>query len=169
MYFRDMGNQAKNADKVYYNEDVNYNELETPETEEGVCDEDDGIQNMNAVLEQYLTDMVMKMSDAVREQYLQSDEFKALCEAGVVGRRSIVKFNRNDDLTRRIHLAAIQKARESGDADWEALRKNRVQEKKLLDKIYKKYANKVRGDAVKAQRRLIKLSPKAFDFSTPIR
>ena len=167
MYFRNSGSQDA-ANKNYYTEDVDYTEgLE--ESADPYDNADDGIQNINAVLEQYLSDIVVKMPDALREQYLQSDEFKALCEAGAAGRKSIVKFNRNDDLTRRIHLAAIQKAREMGDADWEALRRNRLEEKKLLDRIYKKYAAKVKPDALKAQRRLIKLSPKAFDFSTPIR
>ena len=71
-----------------------------------------------------------------------------------------------DDLTRRTHLAALQKAKEMGDADWEALRKNRIKERQLLDRIYKKYANKVKRDAIKSQKRLIKLSPKAFDMNT---
>lgn len=131
--------------------------------------QESGILDQNALLESVFVDQVTKMDDEQRKAYLESDEVAALVEAGVVGRRTIVRISKNDDLTRRIHLASLQKAKESGDADWEALRKNRVMEKKLLQKIYNKYANRVRQDAVKSQKRLIKLSPKAFDMSKPIR
>ena len=110
------------------------------------------IANMNELLESAIVEHVSMMNDQERKAYLNSDEFHQLEEAGVV--------------TRRTHLAALQKAKEMGDADWEALRKNRIKERQLLDRIYKKYANKVKRDAIKSQKRLIKLSPRAFDMNT---
>lgn len=127
------------------------------------------IYNENELIENMLVEMVSRFDDETRKAYMESDEFQNLLEAGVVGRRSIVRISKNDDLTRRIHLAAIQAAKEAGDADWEALRKNRVKERELLNRIYKKYVAKVRGDAVRSQRRLIKLSPKAFDMTKQVR
>ena len=124
-----------------------------------------GIIDQDASMENMLVDEMNRMSDAEFEAYTESSEFNNLVEAGVLGRRSLVKMNRKDDLRRRIHLASIQMAREQGDADWEALRKNRINERRLLKKIYTKYQNRVRRNAMQSQKRLIKLTPDAFNFN----
>ena len=124
-----------------------------------------GIIDQDALMENMLVDEMNRMSDAEFEAYTESSEFNNLVEAGVLGRRSLVKMNREDDLRRRIHLASIQMAREQGDADWEALRKNRINERRLLKKIYTKYQNRVRRNAMQSQKRLIKLTPDAFNFN----
>lgn len=124
-----------------------------------------GIIDQDALMENMLVDEMNRMTDAEFEAYTESSEFNNLVEAGVLGRRSLVKMNRKDDLRRRIHLASIQMAREQGDADWEALRKNRINERRLLKKIYTKYQNRVRRDAMQSQKRLIKLTPDAFNFN----
>ena len=124
-----------------------------------------GIIDQDALMENMLVDEMNRMSDAEFEAYTESSEFNNLVEAGVLGRRSLVKMNRKDDLRRRIHLASIQMAREQGDADWEALRKNRINERRLLQKIYTKYQNRVRRNAMQSQKRLIKLTPDAFNFN----
>lgn len=124
-----------------------------------------GIIDQDALMENMLVDEINRMSDAEFEAYTESSEFNNLVEAGVLGRRSLVKMNRKDDLRRRIHLASIQMAREQGDADWEALRKNRINERRLLKKIYTKYQNRVRRNAMQSQKRLIKLTPDAFNFN----
>lgn len=124
-----------------------------------------GIIDQDALMENMLVDEMNRMSDAELEAYTESSEFNNLVEAGVLGRRSLVKMNRKDDLRRRIHLASIQMAREQGDADWEALRKNRINERRLLKKIYTKYQNRVRRNAMQSQKRLIKLTPDAFNFN----
>lgn len=140
--------------------DENYDELEG-----------DGISSrgMQELLEASLVEKVCLMDDAEKKEYLSSDEFRMLEEAGKVGRRSLVRINKMDDLTRRTHLASLQKAKEMGDSDWDMLRKNRIKERQLLNRIYKKYASRVRRDAVKAQKRLIKLSPRAFDVTRVVR
>lgn len=124
-----------------------------------------GIVDQDALLENMLIDQMNRMTDEEFSAYTESADFQNLVEAGVLGRRSVVKMTRKDDLNRRIHLASIQMAREQGDADWEALRKNRVNERRLLKKIYTKYANRVRRDAMQSQKRLIKLTPDAFNFN----
>ena len=100
---------------------------------------------------------------------MNSEEFKYLEEAGVVGRKDIFRMSKQADLDRRIMLAAMQMAREKGDNDFELLRKNRIKERQLLDRIYKKYNNMVKRDAKKAQQKLIKLSPRAFDMTKVVR
>ena len=124
-----------------------------------------GIVDQDALLENMLIDEMNRMTDEEFQAYTESADFQTLVEAGVLGRRSVVKMTRKDDLNRRIHLASIQMAREQGDADWEALRKNRVNERRLLKKIYTKYSNRVRRDAMQSQKRLIKLTPDAFNFN----
>ena len=124
-----------------------------------------GIIDQDALMENMLVDEMNRMSDAEFEAYTESSEFNNLVEAGVLGRRSLVKMNRKDDLRRRIHLSSIQMAREQGDADWEALRKYRINERRLLKKIYTKYQNRVRSNAMQSQKRLIKLTPDAFNFN----
>ena len=131
--------------------------------------EGEGLSDMGSLLEAAIVEQVSMMNDEERHAYLNSEEFQRLEEAGVVGRRSIVRMNKYDDLNRRVHLASLQKAKEQGDADWEMLRKNRIRERQLLNKIYKKYANQVRRDAIKSQKRLIKLSPRAFDVTRQVR
>ena len=134
--------------------------------------EDDGVNGVHdadAMLENMIMLEASRMDDEQRKAYMESDEFQNLVEAGVVGKRSVVRLNRNDDMNRRIHLLCLQKGKEEGDADWEALRKNRIRERQLLDKLYRKYANRVRRDAVVSQRRIMKISPKVFDMSRPIR
>lgn len=168
MYFKDLTQNSINEAADSYidpvtGETLSYNES----TEE--YDGDDGIIDHEALVETYLVDLISQMSDEQRKVYYESDEFQNLLEAGVAGRRSIVRMNKQDDLTRRINLAAIQMAKEKGDATWEALRKNRVNERRLLDTIYRKYANKVRRDAIQSQKNLIKLSPKAFSMVNAVR
>jgi len=130
---------------------------------------EEGIIDMAALIETMLVDAICQMPDAQRHAYLESQELQDLCEAGIVGHRSITRLNKQDDFTRRLHLAALQKAKENGDANWEALRKNRIEERRLREQIFARYANEVRRDAMQAQRRLLKISPRAFDTLKDIR
>lgn len=132
-------------------------------------DSGEGISDAAAFLEALIVDRVASMSEAERNEYMNTDEFKYLEEAGVVGRKAIVRMSKQADLDRRVMLAAMQMAREKGDNDFELLRKNRIKERQLLDRIYKKYNNMVRRDAKKAQQKLIKLSPRAFDMTKVVR
>lgn len=139
--------------------------------QEGAIDgsEDSGVIDMAALVETMLVDAICQMPDEQRKAYLESDELQMLVEAGVVGHRSITRLSKQDDFTRRLHLAALQKAKEQGDANWEALRKNRIQERKLREAIFKRYENAVRRDALQAQKRMQKLSPKAFETLKAVR
>lgn len=131
--------------------------------------EESGIIDTDSLLETFLIDLMDHMSDDQRKAYAESTEFQDLLEAGVATRRSITKLNKQDDLTRRVNLASLQKAKEMGDANWEALRKNRIRERELLEKIYRRWGNQVRKDAIASQKRLIKLSPRAFDMTKLVR
>ena len=53
-----------------------------------------GIIDQDALMENMLVDEMNRMSDAEFEAYTESSEFNNLVEAGVLGRRSLVKMNR---------------------------------------------------------------------------
>ena len=166
MYFKNRGITPSSIEESAVEDDFSLDPLNEDNSDisasQGILDED-------AMLEAAIVQEVEMMHDDERKAYLESDEFQNLVEAGVVGRKTVVRLNRNDDMNRRIHLLCLQMGKENGDADWEALRKNRIRERQLQQKLYTKYSNRVRRNAITSQKRLIKLSPKAFDMSRPIR
>ena len=163
MYFAD--NRGSLAESQNYTDPIQEEGLD-----EGVEPyEGEGVVDSDALLEEFIVDLVCRMNEDARNEYLQSEEFQTLVEAGAVGRKAIVRMSRQADLERRINLVSIQKAKEKGDADWEALRKNRVNERRLLNRIYQKYGRAVRQDAVASQKRLLKISPQAFNMMKAIR
>lgn len=133
---------------------------------EDLIEESAGL-DQTVLMESFFSQTVAMMNEDERKQYLESDEVKALEEAGVVGKKTIVRLTKMDDLTRRIKIAAFQKAKDDGDPNWELLRKNRIKERELIGKIMNKYAMRVKKDAVVAQRSLLKVTPNAF--TRPIR
>lgn len=172
MYFRNNGGIDPNSyveDRFSVNEGVeDTTQLEPNENMEGSFAED-GVLDEAAVTENAIVQEVMMMNDEQRKAYMESDTFKTLVESGVIGKKAVVRLSRQADMDRRIHLLCLQMGKEAGDADWEALRKNRIQERKLLGKLYKKYGNRVKRQAAMSQKRIVKLNAKAFDLNRPIR
>lgn len=167
MYFKNRGidpNMQSSVDTV--NEETG-TELGTRPVDDDFATH--GVIDEAFMMESAIVQQVEMMNDKQRSEYLNSKEFDALVEAGVVGRKAIVRMSRQADMDRRIHLLCLQMAKENGDADWEALRKNRINERRLLNKLYQKYGQRVQRQAAMSQKRLIKLSPKAFDLQAPIR
>jgi len=157
-----LNSDERDAVNESYYDDNTYLEGRPFDGRETIVDEE-------AFIEAAIIQQVESMNDPQRKAYLESDEFKALVEAGVVGRRAIVRLNRAADLDRRMHLLCLQVAKENNDADWEALRRNRIKERQLLNKLYKKYGERVRRQATTSQKRLIKISPQAFNLQAPLR
>lgn len=124
--------------------------------------DESGVSDEQSLLESIFESTVMALPDEERKNYLEGDEVKAALEAGVIGKRTIVRLSKVDDLSRRIKLAALQKAKEDNAAEWAQLKLNRVKERKLLNRIMAKYSTRVRNDAVKAQRALLKVTPNLF-------
>lgn len=142
---------------------------ETVELEEGAEYDGPGITDKSALMEALLVDAVSRMDDESRQDFLNSETFSDLEEAAGVGKRSIVRMNKMDDFQRRLNLASLQKAKEMGDADWELLRKNRIQERKLQERIFKKYNNKVKRDVMMAQKQMLKINPQIFNTLRAVR
>ena len=153
--------EAYNDDTMYLEGDGAYAEEHSYGTA-GIIDE-------SAMMEAIIVQEAEKMSDEQRKDYLNSQEFNSLVEAGVVGKKAVMRLSREADMDRRIHLLCLQMGKEAGDADWEALRKNRIKERQLLNKLYNKYSNRVKRQAQMSQKRLVKLSPRMFDLKKPIR
>ena len=158
---------------MYFNKD-NFNQPVQEETqfddiplEEGV-DEGEPL-DMESLIETFVVDAVARMDDDTRKSFMESDSFKQMCEAGLLEARSIMRLNQEDDFTRRVKVAAIAKAHANNDALELALRKNRVKEKQLLDKIYKKYSMQVKRDVMQAQRKMKQINPQVFNTLRAIR
>jgi hypothetical protein len=106
--------------------------------------------NMDELLEAFYYDDHYSDSDEEKRELLESAD--ALLEAKKISRKTIVRLNKNDDLTRRTGMAALQLAKDNNDTLWKKLVKNRIMERKLLAAIKKKYANKAQLAARKGQR-----------------
>lgn len=106
--------------------------------------------NMDELLEAFYYDDHYSDSDYEKQQLLETPD--PLLEAKKISRRTIVKLNKNDDLTRRTGMAALQLAKDNNDSLWNKLVKNRIMERKLLGAIKKKYASKAKVVASKGQR-----------------
>lgn len=94
------------------------------------------------LLESYIYDEISRLSDEKRKEFVTSQEAQGMLEAGLISRKTLVRLSKNDDLERRIGMAAIQLSKESDDALYDQLVKVRIKERELLDKINAKYANK---------------------------
>ena len=69
-------------------------------------------------------------------------------------------MNKNDDFTRRAHLASLILARNAKDPLFNKLALNRVKERQLRAAIFKKYETKARAVAKKSQAQHIKTMKK---------
>jgi hypothetical protein len=106
--------------------------------------------NMDELQEAFFYDDHYSDSDADKRELLEQAD--VLMEAKKISRKTIVRLNKNDDLTRRTGMAALQLAKDNNDTLWKKLVKNRIQERKLLAAIKKKYASKAQVAARKGQR-----------------
>lgn len=106
--------------------------------------------DMDELQEAFFYDDHYSDSDEDKRELLEQAD--VLMEANKISRRTIVKLNKNDDLTRRTGMAALQLAKNNNDSLWKKLVKNRIQERKLLAAIKKKYSSKAQIAARQGQR-----------------
>lgn len=117
-----------------------------------------------ALMESYLIDMLHRMNDEDRQAYMESEDYYALLENGIIteSKGTHVVLNREDDLTRRIKMAVYLQAKQDGDPNYKALKKVIAKKHELNAKLMQKYGSRVKQKAIKAQRDLIKVNPKIF-------
>lgn len=127
---------------------------------------DDGyvsqIQDQEALVEAAIFQKISIMPDAERLEFINSDHFNSLLEAGVIGRKALLEglkiMGAEGEYERTWHLTAMELAKQNGDANFEALRKLRLKEKQLKDKIYNKYKTRAQQEAKKLMRRTEKIA-----------
>lgn len=117
---------------------------------------EDGLRNEDELLEQYIFDELSMLTDEDKKAFLESAECQAMLERGLINRKTLIRLNKNDDLSRRTKMAAFQIAKEHKDPLWTQLVKNRIRERMLIRKIAQKYASKARMAAKRGQRDYLK-------------
>lgn len=120
--------------------------------EEGFTDDDIS----KGLLESYIVDEVSHLTDEQIQEFCKSDEAQALVEAGVMRKKTLVRLSKKDDFSRRRTMAAFAIARAKNDPSWIKLVKNRVQERKLIGDIVRKYGGKADKKAKLGQREYLK-------------
>lgn len=117
--------------------------------------------DMNSLVEKFLYDDISRGTEDQIKNFCESTEAKALLEKGVFKKPTLMRLGKADDLKRREKLTAFELAKQAKDPLWTKLTKNRVQEKKLIAAIMKKYGNKANKVAKIAQKDYIKAARSA--------
>lgn len=112
--------------------------------------------NRSELLESYIYDEISKLGQETIQEFVHSQQAQAMVEAGIIGKKTLVKLSKVDDLERRIGMAALQLAKDKSDPLFDKLVKVRVKEKELLDQINNKYMNKATQVAKIGQRDYLK-------------
>ena len=107
-------------------------------TSSAVVTEDTGLKNPDELTGYFIVDEVSRMSDEDRKAFLESEECKILQERNMLKKKTLVRLNKNDDLTRRKKMAAFQIAKDNHWKEWDLLVKNRIKERALIAKIVQK-------------------------------
>ena len=99
--------------------------------------------DLDAVMEAFIVGEVSQLpQEKINEFCAPGGVGEQLVQEGKLRRNTLVRLNKQDDFTRRKHMNALQLAKEANDPLWAKLAKNRVNERKLLNAIYKKYDSK---------------------------
>ena len=96
-----------------------------------------------------------KEYEEIAEAASVSNDANTINEARMA-KKTLVIMGKDDDLNRRTKMACLVIAREKKDPLFKALAKNRVNERKIRNKIYRKYQNQARTIAKKSQKIHIK-------------
>ena len=126
-----------------------------PETEEGMDIIADEVEsNMRTSALENVT--YFDGGEEAQKAFIESAEVQALVEARKMSKKTFVRLNKNDDFTRRAHLASLILARNAKDPLFNKLALNRTNERKLRNAIFKKYESKAKIVAKKSQQKHIK-------------
>jgi hypothetical protein len=130
-----------------------------PDTPEGIASIAADVENlmMQSALE---SASYFENGEEGVKNFTESAEVQQLLEARKMSKKTLVRLGKNDDFTRRKHLAAIVIAKEKNDTLFHQLALNRVKERKLRNLIFKKYENKATLVAKQSQKEHIKAMKK---------
>ena len=107
-------------------------------------------------LEQCIVDEVSHLTDEQIQEFCNSPEAEQMVQEGTMRKKTLVRLSKKDDMSRRRTMAAFSIAREKKDPLWTKLVKNRVQERKLIGEIVKKYGGKADKVARAGQKEYLK-------------
>ena len=107
-------------------------------------------------LEQCIVDEVSHLTDEQIQEFCNSPEAEQMVQEGTMRKKTLVRLSKKDDMSRRRTMAAFSIAREKKDPLWTKLVKNRVQERKLIGEIVKKYGGKADRVAKAGQKEYLK-------------
>lgn len=125
--------------------------------------DDDDIQVSDSLFEAFLIDECSKFTDEQRQAFVESELAETLVQEGRMRRNTIVRIGQNDDLKRREVLASLDMAKETNDPEYAKYKKHRMEMKKSLAKIVKKFQFKAARVAKASQKDYIKnRMPKSF-------
>lgn len=122
--------------------------------------EDTAQSVVEATAASYLYAELAKLDDEARKEFVESAEAEALLEKAVLNKKTMVRLSRQDDMARRVKIAAYQLAKDKKDQLWTKLVLNRVKERQLIVKIVQKYHNAAVKLAKVGQREFIKAASK---------
>lgn len=120
----------------------------------------------NFLVECMVNEAIDNLDEDAAREYICSEEYDILCETKKFKKKTIVKLNQKDDLSRRQTQAAIIIAQQKDDPLARKLTANRVKERELLDQIERKYATQALKAAKNAQRDYVKDVNKSKVLST---
>ena len=91
-----------------------------------------------------------------RKAIVESEEAAVLEAKGMIGRKTLVRLNKNDDVTRRTSAAAYQMAKDHNDPLWKKLTFHMQKKNEFKEKILRKYSNKAQRIAKQSQKDYLK-------------
>lgn len=110
------------------------------------------VENVDELFEAFVAYELSMLTEEDFKTFIESAECEAMLEKRLIGRNTLVRLSKNDDLTRRTKMAAFQIAKEKDDPLWEKLVKNRMKERELISKIVQKYGSKAQKAAKVGQK-----------------
>ena len=112
----------------------------------------ESFRNPNEIQEMFIVDEVSQLSKEKIDEFCKPGGVgETLVTEGKLRKNTLVKLNKQDDLSRRTKMMALQLAKEHNDPLWILLKKNRVKERELLGKIMKKYGRQAKQLAKQGQ------------------
>lgn len=112
--------------------------------------------NYEELMEAFFYDDFASCSDEEKKALFESAEVALLEKKNITNKKTMVRLNKNDDISRRTTMAALQLAKDNNDPLWKALKINRIKERKLLNAIEKKYNSRAQKVARVGQKEYLK-------------
>lgn len=128
-------------------------EAKTTEKDDIILDEE---FDMEAYTETCLFMELLGLPEEQRKSIAESEEAAVLEAKGLIGRKTLIRLNKQDDLGRRTSAAAYQMAKDNNDPLWTKLVFHMGKKNEFKQKILKKYSAKAGRVAKKSQKDFLK-------------